>query len=205
MTTPRKKEAVRPAEKAIQFKVQLCYLRPPIWRRVVLPDNATLGDLHQVVQLAMGWDNCHMHSFRIGGVYYTSRDASAMEAMDMENEERVPLAEIVMRPRQKFIYEYDFGDSWEHEIVAEKFLPLDPATTYPVCLGGARACPPEDCGSFPGYEDILAAVKASKPTEEQEDLLEWAGKDYDPEHFDIDLVNHRLGAVNRKRPKTSKS
>ncbi|MDX9976310.1 MAG: plasmid pRiA4b ORF-3 family protein [FCB group bacterium] len=192
MATTRKKKPTRPAEKAIQFKVQLCYIRPPIWRRVVLPDNATLGDLHAVIQTAMGWYNCHMHSFRIGGVYYTSRSASQMEDMDMENEERVPLAEVVTRAKQKFIYEYDFGDSWEHEIVAEKFLPLDPAAKYPVCLGGARACPPEDCGSFPGYMDILKALNAKTPTAEQKELLEWVGEDYDPEGFDLDGVNRRL-------------
>jgi len=192
MATTRKKKPTRPAEKAIQFKVQLCYIRPPIWRRVVLPDNATLGDLHAVIQTAMGWYNCHMHSFRIGGAYYTSRSASQMEDMDMENEERVPLAEVVTRAKQKFIYEYDFGDSWEHEIVAEKFLPLDPAAKYPVCLGGARACPPEDCGSFPGYMDILKALNAKTPTAEQKELLEWVGEDYDPEGFDLDGVNRRL-------------
>jgi len=192
MTATRKGKATRPAEQAIQFKVQLRYIRPPIWRRVVLPDNATLGDLHAVIQTAMGWSNSHMHAFRIGGVNYTSRSASQMEDMDMENEERVPLAEVVSRAKQKFIYEYDFGDSWEHEIVAEKFLPLDPAAKYPVCLGGARACPPEDCGSFPGYMDILKALDAKKPTEEQKELIEWVGEGYDPERFDLDAVNRRL-------------
>jgi len=198
MTATRRGKPARPAEQAIQFKVQLRYIQPPIWRRVVLPDNATLGDLHAVIQAAMGWHNCHMHSFRIGGVYYTSRSASQMEDMDMENEERVPLADVVTRAKQKFIYEYDFGDSWEHEIVAEKFLPFDPAAKYPVCLGGARACPPEDCGSFPGYMNILEALKAKKPTEEQEELLEWVGEGYDPERFDLDAVNRRLSQPGRR-------
>ncbi len=192
MATTRKKKASRPAEKAIQFKVQLRYIRPPVWRRVVLPDNATLGDLHAVIQTTMGWYNSHMHSFHIGGVYYTSRSASQMEDMDMENEERVPLAEVVTRAKQKFIYEYDFGDSWEHEIVAEKFLPLNPAVKYPVCLGGARACPPEDCGGFPGYMDLLKALNAKTPTAAQEELLEWVGEGYDPEHFEVAAVNRRL-------------
>ncbi|MFA4945448.1 MAG: plasmid pRiA4b ORF-3 family protein [Lentisphaeria bacterium] len=193
MTTTRRAKPARPAAKAIQFKVQLRYIRPPIWRRVVLPDNATLGDLHQVIQAAMGWRDCHMHSFRISGAYYTGRDAAEMEEMDMENEERVPLAEVVSRAKQKFIYEYDFGDSWEHEIVVEKSLPLDPAAKYPVCLGGARACPPEDCGSFPGYIGIVEALTAKRPTRDQKELLEWVGEDYDPERFDLDAVNRRLG------------
>ena len=199
MTTTRKKKTVRPAEKAIQFKVQLRYLRPPIWRRVVLPDNATLGDLHEAIQIAMGWYNCHLHCFRIGGMHYTGREAAEMDDMDMENEERVPLADVVTCAKQKFSYEYDFGDSWEHEIVVEKLLSLDPATNYPVCLGGARACPPEDCGSFPGYEDILEALDAKNPTDDQQELLEWVGEDYDPERFDLDLVNRRLGTLGRSQ------
>lgn len=183
---------VSPAEKAIQFKVALRYIRPPIWRRVVLLDNFTLGQLHDVIQVTMGWQNCHMHSFRIASVYYTSQSASGMEDMDMENEETVFLSRVVTRTKQKFIYEYDFGDSWEHEVVVEKMLPVDPQAKYPVCLVGARACPPEDCGSFPGYYDILEALEASKKTEEQKELLEWVGYEYDPERFDLEAVNRRL-------------
>jgi hypothetical protein len=183
---------VPPAESAIQFKVALKYIRPPIWRRVLLPDNFTLGQLHEVIQVTMGWHNCHMHSFRIGGAYYTSQSASEMEDMDMENEETVFLGRIVTRARQKFIYEYDFGDSWEHEVVVEKIVPHDPQVQYPVCLHGARACPPEDCGSFPGYMDILEALKASKKTAEQKELLEWLEDGYDPERFDLAAVNRRL-------------
>jgi len=192
MKATRNAKSARPGEKAIQFKVQLCYIRPPIWRRVVLPDNATLGDLHAVIQAAMGWYDCHMHSFDIKGVYYTSGAASQMDDMDMENEERVPLATVISRAKQKFIYEYDFGASWGHEIVSEKFLSLDSDATYPLCLGGARACPPKDCGSFPGYMDILKALSAKKPTAEQKELLEWVGEGYDPERFDLDAVNRRL-------------
>lgn len=183
---------VPPAETTIQFKVTLRHIQPPIWRRVVLPDNFTLGQLHDVIQVAMGWLNCHMHSFRIGGVHYTDSRAAELEDMDMENEETVFLSRVVTRPRQKFIYEYDFGDSWEHEVVAEKILPIDPQAKYPVCLGGERACPPEDCGSFPGYFDILEALKAPKKTQEQKELLEWVGDGYDPESLHLGAVNKRL-------------
>ena len=183
---------VPPAEKAIQFKVELKYIRPPIWRRLVLPDNFTLGQLHDVIQVAMGWQNCHMHAFRFGDVHYTSQQASEMDEMNMENEETVLLGRVVVRAKQKFIYEYDFGDGWEHTLVAEKMLPIDPLAKYPVCLAGARACPPEDCGGIPGYCDTLEALKASKKTEEQKELLEWLGKGYDPESFNLDAVNRCL-------------
>jgi len=177
---------VPPAEKAIQFKIELKYIRPPIWRRFVVPDNFTLGQLHDVIQVTMGWQNCHMHAFHFGDVRYTSQQASDM---DMEKEETVFLSRVIKRPKHKFEYEYDFGDSWMHEIIVEKMLPIDPKTKYPACLGGARACPPEDCGSFPGYCDILEALKAPKKSEEQEERLEWLSDDYDPERFDLDAVN----------------
>lgn len=180
------------AENAIQFKMTLKYIRPPIWRRVVLLDNDTLGHLHDVIQVAMGWQNCHMHAFRFGDVHYTSQQTSEMGEMDMENEDRVLLRDVAGRAKQKFIYEYDFGDSWEHEIVVEKILLIDPKAKYPFCLAGARACPPEDCGSFPGYFGILEALKAPKKTADQKELLEWLGDGYDPERFDLEAVNRQL-------------
>lgn len=187
--------SVPPAEKTIQFKVTLRYIQPQIWRRLVLPDNFTLGDLHGAIQLAMGWEDCHMHAFVIGGVSYTDSRAAEMGDMDMVNEDTVLLSRMVTRAKQKFTYEYDFGDSWLHEIVVEKLLPPDPAATHPVCLAGARACPPEDCGSFPGYDAIVAALKASKKTGEQKERLEWLGRGYDPELFDLEKVNRRLKAA----------
>ncbi|MFA5343954.1 MAG: plasmid pRiA4b ORF-3 family protein [Kiritimatiellia bacterium] len=183
---------VPPAENAIQFKVALRYIRPPIWRRIVLPDNYTLGQLHDAIQVAMGWQDCHLHAFRFGDVHYTSQQACEMGEMDMENEKTLFLSRVVTRAKQKFIYEYDFGDSWLHEVVVEKILPFDPQMKYPVCLAGARACPPEDCGSFPGYGDILEALKAPNKTDEQKELLEWLGDGYDPERFDLDTLNRRL-------------
>jgi hypothetical protein len=145
-----------------------------------------------VGRAAMGWQNSHMHSFKIGGVYYTSKQMSEMEDMDMERDDRVLLRDVAGRPKQKFLYEYDPGDSWEHDIVAEKVLPIDPQAKYPICLAGARACPPEDCGSFPGYMSVLEALKSPKKNEEQKELLEWLGDGYDPEHFDLEAVNRAL-------------
>ncbi|MCX6996733.1 MAG: plasmid pRiA4b ORF-3 family protein [Kiritimatiellaeota bacterium] len=153
----------------------------------------TLGQLHDVIQVTMGWQNCHMDAFRFDDVQYTSQQASEMGDMDMENEETAFLNRVVTGPKQQFIYEYDFGDSWAHEVVVEKLLPIDPQAKYPICLAGARACPPEDCGSFPGYADILEALKAPKKTAEQKELLEWLQDGYDPERFDLEAVNRGLG------------
>ena len=196
MTTKRspKKMRVPPAGQAIQFKVTLRDIRPPIWRRVVVPDNFTLGQLHEVIQRSMGWYNSHLHAFRFGEVSYSS-PAFELEDMEAENEATVFLSQMVSRAKQKFIYEYDFGDGWEHEVVVEKLLPFDPQTKYPVCLDGARACPPEDCGGVPGYYGILEALQAPKKTAWQKELIEWLEEGFDPERFDLKAVNRELGSL----------
>ncbi len=185
---------VPPAEKTIQFKVALRYIRPLIWRRLLLPDNFTLGQLHDVIQVVMGWYNCHMHAFRVPRRGFGPPLREFGSGLDTaENENMAFVGAVLVRKGQKLLYEYDFGDGWEHEIVVEKMLPIDPQANYPVCLAGARACPPEDCGSFPGYMNILEALKAPKKTAEQKELLEWVGDGYDPERFDLEAVNRQLG------------
>ena len=185
------------SDNVFQFKITLKYIAPPIWRRFVVPDSYTLGDLHGIIQVVMGWENDHLHAFRIGGTNYLGQEPFSMNntRITMEDADDVLLKDVFLRPKQRFSYEYDFGDSWQHEIVVEKVLPFDPQAKYPVCLDGARACPPEDCGSYPGYDDILAALKAKKKTEEQEERLEWVGDGYDPERFDLKAVNKQLAGT----------
>jgi len=178
----------------IQFHVALRDTKPLVWRRIVVPDNFTLGWLHSVIQVAMGWHDCHMHAFRIGDAEYTSEKACETDDMGMKNEEVVLLSSVITQENQSFTYEYDFGDGWEHEIVVEKFLPVDPLVKHPVCLAGKRACPPDDCGGVPGYEGILKALKAKKKTEDQMEMLAWLG-DYDPEYFDMEFVNRILRSI----------
>jgi hypothetical protein len=88
------------------------------------------------------------------------------------------------------LYEYDFGDGWLHEILMEQIIPLDPSGHYPVCLAGARACPPEDCGGVPGYEQLLEALRSPSAPASAE-LLEWCG-DWNPEAFDLESLNRFL-------------
>jgi hypothetical protein len=182
--------------KQIQLKISLLYIEPEIWRRVVVPNSFSLGQLHGVVQSAMGWQNCHLHRFEIDGVNYTFGDAAP--EMNMKAEEPVPLRDVIKEEGQAFLYEYDFGDSWLHQVIVEKVRVAMPAEPVPVCLTGERACPPEDCGSYPGYEEILYALDAADPDEDQESLIEWLEDmcgDYDPEHFDCDQVNRQLERI----------
>jgi hypothetical protein len=126
-------------DQAMQLKVQLKYFKPPIWRSVVVPSLATLGDLHQVIQIVFGWDGDHLHAFRVGGRNY-SDPSFGLEETGEEEDVRVRDA---CRGKIPVGYEYDFGASWRHEITLQKVLPLDPAATYPVCVAFQGESPEE--------------------------------------------------------------
>jgi Plasmid pRiA4b ORF-3-like protein len=176
-----------------QLKVTLLGPRPPIWRQLLVPADLTLAQLHDVLQVAMGWQECHMHEFSAGGRYFGRPDPEDrfMGMPPVEDERRVRLSSLLRKIGAKVIYTYDLGDSWEHSIVLQKCLPAVPTLTYPICTGGKLASPPEDCGGIGGFYDLLDALK--DPTHEQhEELQDWVGGDYDPEAFSIDPVNRML-------------
>lgn len=174
-----------------QLKVTLKGAKPPIWRRLLVPSNITLLELHNVIQVAMGWDDCHLHEFEVGGVSYGQGDLGGW-GPPPKNETTAKLAHIAPA-ESRFLYLYDFGDSWEHVIDVEKVVAREPGKTYPTCLSGRRACPPEDCGGVWGYADLLKAVQ--DPTHDEHwKLLDWLGA-FDPEEFDLQAVNHRLSRL----------
>ncbi len=179
------------SDSVLQMKVALVGVRPPIWRRFLVPEDFTLEELHFVIQIVMGWENAHLYAFHLGGYRYTL----VMEDFDLMEDERdardYRIREFALRPKQKFLYVYDFGDYWEHQLTVEKRLPLEEGKQYPVCLTGKRACPPEDCGGIWGYANILEALKHPDDPQYQE-LFEWLGDDFDPEYFDLDEVNEEL-------------
>lgn len=186
---PRKQSK---SQSVYQLKITLKSTRPPIWRRVLITSETTLGKLHQIIQETMGWSDYHLHSFLIQGEEYGQ--PMPEEDVDVHNEQSVKLSRVVMREKFKFVYTYDFGDSWDHEIVVEKVLPLDPQMSYPVCLTGKRACPPEDCGGVWGYTSFLEAIQDPSHSE-HESMLEWVGGEFDPDAFDLDRVNQLLKQI----------
>ncbi len=175
-----------------QLKITLCYSKPPIWRRVVVRADMKLHHLHRVIQVAMGWTESHMHQFRLGRVYYgmTELEPGGLGG-DTLNEKKFTVADLAPAPKKKFIYEYDFGDSWEHEVLVEKVLPPDPAFKHPVCLAGANAGPPEDCGGIGGYYDLLEAL-ADPKHEQHEEMKEWIGDEWDASRFNLAAINAGL-------------
>jgi hypothetical protein len=172
-----------------QLKITLRDSKPPIWRRVMVPSKFSLYKLHEVIQIAMGWTNSHLHQFVIDGQRYSIPSPDDWEPV--VDERRYSLSQIASREKHKFVYEYDFGDSWEHEIIVEKISPPEAGMKYPVCIKGKRACPPEDVGGVWGYDSFLEAIH-NLNHEEHDSYLEWVGGEFDPEEFNLDEINQAL-------------
>ncbi len=178
-----------------QLKVTLKHSKPPIWRRLQVPGDISLAKLHHILQIAMGWSDYHLHQFEVSGAYYGVPDPDYKSmGFDMRDEKRLKLNQAAPAEKFKFRYEYDFGDSWEHEIVVEKILSPEAGLHYPRCLTGKRACPPEDVGGVWGYDSFLEAIK-DPGHPEHEEMLEWVGGDFDPEVFGLEEINEALGRV----------
>jgi hypothetical protein len=145
-----------------QLKITLRDIKPPVWRRVQVKD-CTLAQLHDIIQTCMGWDDAHLHEFEIGGERYGDplqwQDDFGGE-MEVGNEGKVKLSQVVDQGLKKFGYVYDMGDNWGHTIQVEKVLDAEPGVRYPRCVAGKRACPPEDCGGPWGYGDFLQAIQS---------------------------------------------
>jgi len=181
-----------PSAKIYQLKIALRHIRPPVWRRILVSDDLTLNDLHYIIQIAMGWMNSHLHQFIIDNEYYSDPEFDLDElGDDIKDETRVLLSALRLKPNKKFLYEYDFGDDWFHEITVEKVLSPDAGTEYPVCIKGKRACPPEDCGGPWGYMNFLRVINDPDDPEHQE-TVDWIGGKFDPESFSVESVNRRL-------------
>jgi len=142
----------------------------------------------------MGWMDSHLHEFSVSDPFGGAKFRIGIpESDDLEGEDAVfpgwelPVAGFFSLIARKAAYDYDFGDGWEHTVLLEKIFPLPEGGLYPVCIGGRRACPPEDCGGVPGYQDLVAALADPKHPE-HESMLEWVGGAYDPEAFDPGAV-----------------
>lgn len=184
---PGKPKPVESTGSVYQLKITLKDIRPPVWRRVVVPD-CSLAELHEVIQAAMGWENYHLYDFVVGGERYT--DPRGMDDLDMEDAGKVKLSQVAPKEKAKLRYTYDFGDNWQHEVLVEKVLPPEEGQKYPVCIAGKRACPPEDVGGPWGYMEFAEAIRDPQH-ERHEEFIEWRGE-FDPEVFDPDAVNLEL-------------
>ena len=172
-----------------QVKITLLGVSPPIWRRFLVRSDVTLPRLHRILQDVMGWTDSHLHELIVGGQSYGMPDPDYPD--DMHDERWVRLSRLAMDKGAELRYIYDFGDFWEHCLVVEEVLPPDAGLGLARCVGGERACPPEDVGGVPGYSEFCRAVK-DPAHEDHEELLEWVGGEYDGEYFDRDGINWML-------------
>ena len=184
--------AAKKSVSVYQLKVALAGLRPPIWRRVLVPANINLAHFHVVLQIVMGWQNGHLHQFIHKKILYGMPESlDSGFGPEQKNETRFKLNQLLKKEKDHLVYEYDFGDDWQHKITLEKILPYENNMKLPQCIKGKRACPPEDCGGIWGYADLLESVNdPSHP--DHEDLLDWLGDDFDPEFFDLADINGLL-------------
>ncbi len=177
-----------PFKNVFQIKITLLGSRPPIWRRILVPESYTFYDLHVAIQDAMGWLDYHLHQFEIEDDKAPGKRV-VIESPFIEPEEEeeemllsteVPIRLFFRTPGDRALYIYDFGDGWLHDVVLEKIEPREPKKKYPICIAGKRACPPEDCGGIGGYYRCL---KAFRDKDDSEGLLSWL-EDWDPDKFD---------------------
>ncbi|HEX6094660.1 MAG TPA: plasmid pRiA4b ORF-3 family protein [Dongiaceae bacterium] len=185
--------AVKAAAPLYQLRIELLHIKPPIWRRLLVPGAVKLHRLHAMLLWTMGWSGGHLHEFMFGEDHYGQPDPDFDMGPPLQREDRVSLA-AALGARKSFLYLYDFGDGWEHRVTVEKILPAVPGLQLPQCLGGANACPPEDVGGPPGYADFLQAI-ADPAHEEHEAMLRWCGGAFDPAAFDADHVNAILARL----------
>jgi hypothetical protein len=176
-----------------QIKVTLTRTKPSIWRRLLVPSDMLLSDFHKVIQSSMGWTNSHLHQFISDDTFYCVRmpDDDFWDEMNNVDYEGIRISDLMSELNDVIMYEYDFGDSWEHKIVLEKILQPEENRKYPVCIKGARNCPPEDCGGVWGYEQLIEVLK-NPDHEGYKSYIEWLGGEFEPELFDINEVNELL-------------
>jgi len=180
-----------------QLKVTLEDCEPPIWRRFAIVGDAVLVNVHYVLQVVMGWQAYHLHEFRVGDAAYG--EITPDSDPEMFDEAHVALETVLTRPKDKLTYIYDFGDDWRHKVVLEKIYPYEADEPVVVCLEGARACPPEDCGGPPGFEHFVEAI-SDRRHPDHEMMLDWYAE-FDPEEFNLEEINTLLIALTEPEPK----
>jgi hypothetical protein len=180
---------------AYVVKVTLLGTHPPVWRRILVPCDITLLHLHRILQTVMGWTNSHLHQFVVQR--HRISDPRSRVGTKVANENRTRLGELIWAVGASLLYEYDFGDGWQHELLLEEVLTGDESLQQ-ICVAGKQCCPPEDCGGPQGFAELLNALRdANHP--DHEEVCEWLG-DYAPESFSADDVNRRL----RRRKKLTR-
>ena len=179
-----------------RLRISLDESEPEIWRRVEVPLGASLKDLHDIIQAAMGWEDAHLWEFEAAGRVYGTPDPGWDR--DISSAKSTRLESLVKAGVREFTYVYDMGDNWQHTIAVEAIEAADPAQLYPRFVDGERRCPPEDVGGIDGYYAFVEAM-GDPAHEEHGQMLDWYGEAYDPDDLDLSLIRQRIGALARCR------
>ena len=182
--------------KVADIRIELAGIRPPIWRRVAVPVEMHLAELHMVIQTAMGWLNSHLWEFDVADHTYGVQDPldGSMWGEHVGDARTLRLSRVIDLDVTKFEYLYDFGDSWQHRVIVRSVHKAEPGVTYPRLLAGKRCCPPEDVGGVPGYCAFLEAL-ANPEEAENGELLEHYRDSFDPETIDTEAISARLKRI----------
>ena len=180
-------------KKTYQIQIALRRSKPKIWRRILVPSDLLLSDFHKIIQTTMGWTNSHLHQFIKDQTFYTRKmaDDDFWGEMDNIDYTEMKISDLLKKEKDKIIYEYDFGDGWEHDLILEKIDTNGENKNIPTCLTGKNNCPPEDCGGIWGYANMLEILK-HPDHEEYEEYIEWLGEKFDPKYFDKNEINKML-------------
>lgn len=175
----------------LQLHIELQHVQPAVTRTLLIRATSKLSTLHNAIQAAMGWEDCHLHQFDIDGTKYGPVDLfDVMDDAEMEPETK-QVGTLFREVGKTASYFYDFGDGWQHTITLENRLPPDLNLRKPMCIAGENACPPEDVGGPPGYMYYIEAVL--DPThDEHEDMIAWRGPDFHPAKFSLDEAQGRM-------------
>jgi len=183
--------ATKPPSSVYQLKIVLTGIAPPIWRRIQVPSSIKLCCLHSAFQVVMGWSDSHLHRFEKDGKLWGVPELD--ESKELIDESKTQLAMVLQSDGDSIVYRYDFGDDWRHKILLEKILPAEDLPNRPVCLAGARRCPPEDVGGTGGYQEFLKII-LDPSHKEYKRYVQWAGGHFHDE-FDTKAVNQALAKI----------
>jgi len=197
-------------DEIVILRIELEDIEPAIWRQVAVRAVTSLAGLHRIIQAAMGWLDYHLWEFEIGDTTYGVPDPDGFDwGREIKPASATKLATILNRGIDEFTYTYDMGDNWQHRVTVERIDQALPYRLYPEFRGGARRCPPEDCGSIPGYYAFLDAITApekGKGSRKKKEALRWYGGAYDPDDIDEEQVRtalKRIANTYRRRKPTA--
>lgn len=173
--------------RVFKLHISLVGIEPTVWRRVLVPGHFSLAALHSVFQLALGWQMKHLYDFQIA----KNRFAEPDEFDEIPSKDVGISISSALKGENQFVYNYDFGDDWRHNVIVEDVFEKDDNFAYPVCIGGENACPPEDCGSVPGYEELKQTISNPKHPG-YEEMMQWLGGYFDPYSFDANRINRDM-------------